>query len=221
VLFTNGALLTAARLRTLQVHEIQVSIDGMQKAHDVMRGHGSWESALLALRMARDAGFPVAVSTMVHRANRGDFDAMHELFRSLGVREWNVDIPCTAGRFRNNLDLCLSPEEGGRFLSYGFGGGMHSSAEGYGCGLHLMAVLPNGTAAKCTFYGDRPAGIISEGLRACWERVQPIRLDQLSCDCDQQEACRGGCRYRAELLEGPMGRDLYRCALYGIIDKSP
>jgi radical SAM protein with 4Fe4S-binding SPASM domain len=220
VLFTNGKLLTPARLKKLTVHEIQLSIDGMEEGHDALRGRGSWSAAMLALRSAIDAGFRVAVSTMVHRVNRGDFDEMNALFRSLGVQEWNVDVPCTAGRFKNDRTLSLPPREGGRYLAYGYGGGMHGSGEGYGCGLHLMAVLPDGTAAKCTFYGDRPAGNINEGLRSCWARVRPVRLEDLACSCDHLAACRGGCRFRAELLEGPRGRDLYRCALYGCIDKS-
>jgi radical SAM protein with 4Fe4S-binding SPASM domain len=220
VLFTNGALLTPARLKSLQVHEVQVSVDGMQAAHDTLRGRGSWELALRGLRLAVEAGFPVAVSTMAHHANRDDFEAMDKLFRDLGVREWNVDIPCAAGRVEENEELFLSPAEGGRYLAYGFGGGMHGSASGFGCGLHLMAVLPDGKAAKCTFYGNRPAGTVHEGLRTCWERVRPIRLDQLACACDHLEECRGGCRYRAERLEGPGGRDLFRCHRYGVIDKT-
>lgn len=220
VLFTNGLLLTRRVLDRLNVHEIQISIDGMREAHDALRGTGSWDGALRALQAAIDAGFPVSVSTMVHRANLADFDAMHDLFRALNVGEWNVDVPCTAGRLTKNRDLSLSPLEGGKYLAYGYGGGMHGSDKGYGCGLHLMAVLPSGSAAKCTFYSDRPVGMIGEGLRVCWKRVQPVRLDALTCACEHVESCRGGCRYRAELLEGPGGRDLYRCARYGVIDKS-
>jgi radical SAM protein with 4Fe4S-binding SPASM domain len=219
VLFTNGMLLRKDVLMKLKVHEIQVSIDGMQDAHDSVRGAGTWSISIDAVRSALDAGFDVSVSTMVHRGNLTDFDAMEDHFRSLGVKEWTVDIPCATGRMHQNQDLLVSPEVGGKYLGYGFGGGMHATGPGYACGLHLMAVLPDGKAAKCTFYGNRPVGTIDEGLRACWERVRPIRLDSLDCSCEFREACRGGCRYRAELLGHPLGRDFYRCSLYGIIDK--
>lgn len=220
VLFTNGLLLTPAVLAGLNAHEIQISIDGMEAAHDVLRGPGAWKKAVRALRLAIDAGFPVSVATMVHRANLGDFDAMDALFRSLGVREWSVDVPCSAGRWTANGDLSVTPREGGRFLAYGYGGGMHGSAAGYACGLHLMAVRPDGNAAKCTFYGDRPAGNIREGLRLCWERIKPIPLRSLECSCDVLDACRGGCRYRAEQTGGPGSCDPYRCSLHGIVDKT-
>lgn len=220
VLFTNGTGLSRDHLRRLKVHEIQVSVDGMQKAHDALRGPGTWEKALGALRSAVDAGFEISVSTMVTSLNIQDFDAMEQLFRSLGAREWAVDAPCVAGRMAGNLGLAVSPEVGGRCLGYGYGGGMHATGPGYACGLHLMAVLADGRAAKCTFYGDRPVGTIDEGLRTCWQRVRPVRLEHLDCSCEFREACRGGCRYRAETIDAPRGRDLYRCALYGVIDKA-
>jgi len=220
VLFTNGVLLKKDVLNRLKVHEIQVSIDGMAAAHDALRGAGTWDVALDAVRRALDAGFEVSVSTMVHAGNLGDFDPMEKLFKSLGIKDWTVDVPCTAGRLRDNRELTVSPEEGGKYLGYGYGGGMHATGPGYACGLHLMAVLPDGTAAKCTFYGDRSVGTIGEGLRTCWQRIRPVRLDSLDCKCEYLEACRGGCRYRAELLKNPQGRDLYRCSLYGVIDKA-
>jgi radical SAM protein with 4Fe4S-binding SPASM domain len=219
VLFTNGIGLSPAFLARLKVQEIQVSIDGREAGHDLLRGNGTWQRSMEALRRARDAGFPVSVSTMVHAGNLNDFEAMEKLFRSLGVKEWTVDVPCPTGRLQEHRDLLVSPEIGGTYLGYGFGGGMHASAPGHGCGLHLMAVLPDGTAAKCTFYGDRPAGSIRDGIRACWDRIRPVRLSDLSCACQFVEACRGGCRYRAESLEGPGGRDPYRCALYGLLDR--
>jgi radical SAM protein with 4Fe4S-binding SPASM domain len=220
ILFTNGILLKKDQLNQLKVHEIQLSIDGMKAAHDGLRGAGTFDIALDAAHRALDAGFEVSVSTMVHRGNLGDFDAMDELFRSIGVKDWTVDVPCFTGRLKENPDLVVSPEEGGKYLGYGYGGGMHATGPGFGCGLHLMAVLPDGTAAKCTFYGDRAVGTIDEGLRTCWERIRPVRLANLDCKCEYLEACRGGCRYRAEILDRPAGRDLYRCSLYGVIDKS-
>ena len=220
VLFTNGVLLKKDVLNRLKVHEIQVSIDGMAAAHDALRGAGTWHVALDAVRRALDAGFEVSISTMVHARNLGDFDTMEKLFKSLGIKDWTVDVPCSAGRLRDNRELTVSPEEGGKYLGYGYGGGMHATGPGYACGLHLMAVLPDGTAAKCTFYGDRSVGTIGEGLRTCWQRIRPVRLDSLDCKCEYLEACRGGCRYRAELLKNPQGRDLYRCSLYGVIDKA-
>jgi len=217
VLFTNGVLLKKDRLKKLKVNEIQVSIDGLENAHDRTRGAGSYRAAMDAARMALDAGFTVSISTMVHKENLSDFDNMEHLFKGMGIKDWTVDVPCYIGQLRENEEFYVNPEEGARYLGYGYGGGLHTSGKGYGCGLHLMAVLADGRTAKCAFYSNETVGTIAGGLRSSWQKVQPIRLQNLRCDCEFLEVCRGGCRYRAERLEGKGGKDRYRCKFYGIL----
>ncbi|MDP3112864.1 MAG: radical SAM protein [Thermodesulfovibrionales bacterium] len=215
ILFTNGLLLSKEVLKNINVDEIQISIDGLEKAHDSLRGKGTFKSAMKAAGLSIDYGFEVSISTMVHSKNTGDFDKMETLFKKIGIKEWTVDIPCVAGRLRENTDFQLSPKQAGKYLAYGYGSGIHSGEKGFGCGLHLMSVSANGKISKCTFYSDRAVGTIKDGLRKCWEKIKPVRLDKLECDCEYIEKCRGGCRYRAEMLGDAKGKDLYRCALYG------
>lgn len=220
VLFSNGLLLSRDVLKRLSVDEIQISIDGLEQGHDSLRGKGTFRKALGAVRNAIDAGLEVSVSTMVHAGNLHDFEKMDSLFRHIGIREWTVDVPCATGRLSDYPEFQINPRAGGRLLRYGFGEGLHGGASGFGCGLHLMAVMADGRAAKCTFYADRAAGTIRDGLRMCWSRIQPIHLNDLACDCAHLESCRGGCRYRAELLGNRLGKDFYRCALYGILTQN-
>ncbi len=217
VLFTNGLLLKKDVIGLLKVDEIQVSVDGLEEAHDRLRGAGTFNKVMASIKLAMDAGFDVSISTMVHRSNLADFDAMEQLFKDMGIKDWTVDVPCPVGRLEKNNDLFIGPEEGGRYLGYGFGGGLHASGQGYGCGLHLMAVMADGRIGKCSFYRDKTIGSVEDGLRTVWSRLQPIHLSDLQCKCDYLEICRGGCRYRAELLEGKGGRDRYRCMLYGTL----
>lgn len=219
VLFTNGTMLRDEVIKRLNVDEVQVSIDGLEASHDAVRGKGMFSRAMDAVRRSLDAGLDVSIATMVLRGNTADFAQMERVFREMGVKEWTVDVPCRTGRLAQNMELLPSLEEAGRCLSYGYGGGVHQTGMGYGCGLHLMAVCADGRAAKCSFYADegRAVGSIDEGLRTCWARVRPVRLSSLACDCDFIEVCRGGCRYRAELHQGLGGKDIYRCALYGAL----
>jgi radical SAM protein with 4Fe4S-binding SPASM domain len=217
VLFTNGILLRKDLLKALKVDEIQISIDGLEKAHDAVRGSGAFNSSMQALRQALDAGFDVSVSTMVHRENLVDFDSMERMFKEMGIKDWTVDVPCATGRLREHAEFFVSPEEGGKYLGYGFGSGLHSSEQGFGCGFHLMAVMAGGKIAKCTFYEDHAVGAIEQGLMNAWRKIEPVRLKDLACSCEYVEVCRGGCRYRAELSGGKGGKDLYRCILYGIL----
>jgi radical SAM protein with 4Fe4S-binding SPASM domain len=217
VLFTNGLLLKKEVLKSLNVDEIQVSIDGLESAHDLTRGAGTYRAAMDSVKLALDEGFTVSISTMVHRKNLADFDSMERMFKSMGIKDWTVDIPCSTGRLSENSELCMEPEEGASYLGYGYGGGLHSSGKGFGCGLHLMAVLADGKTAKCAFYEDNSVGTIAEGLRSSWSKVTPIKLHDLRCDCEFLDVCRGGCRYRAEIFEGKGGKDRYRCIFYGIL----
>ena len=219
VLFTNGLLLNKNVLKNLNVNEIQISIDGLEYAHDSLRGKGTFKRAIEAVKLAIESGFEVSISTMVHSKNLGDFDEMERLFKDVGIKDWTVDVPCITGRLEQNTELWINPEQSGKYLRYGYGNGFHSSSSGYACGLHLMAVIADGTVSKCTFYSDSPVGRVEDGLRECWQRIRPIRLDELKCDCKYIESCRGGCRYRAGLLGDPFGKDLYRCSFYDIIEK--
>ncbi len=216
VLFTNGSLLSKKALKRLNVNEIQISIDGLEYAHDSLRGKGTYKLALEAVNRAIDSGFEVSVSTMVHAKNLDDFDEMERLFKRLRIKDWTVDIPCITGQLKENVEFHINSQVGGKYFKYGYGEGLHTSATGFGCGLHLMAVMANGRAAKCTFYAGCPVGTIDEGLRECWKRIQPVRLNDLKCDCSYIESCRGGCRFRAGLLGDPLGKDLYKCSFYNI-----
>ena len=219
VLFTNGILLNKKIVDKLDVDEIQISIDGLKDAHESLRGKGTFMPALDAVKLATDNCFDVSISTMIHAGNIKDFDKMDKLFRGMDIKDWTVDVPCPAGRLKKNIGFQISPEQGGKFMRYGYGGGIHADGSGFACGLHLMAVMADGRVSKCTFYSENPVGRIEEGLKECWKRIKPIRLRNLKCDCDYMESCRGGCRYRAELLGDPLGKDLYRCNFYDIISE--
>jgi MoaA/NifB/PqqE/SkfB family radical SAM enzyme len=80
-----------------KIDEIQVSIDGLETAHDALRGHGTFCRAMEAVKNSLESGFDVSISTMVHRENLLDFDEMEHLFKNMGIKEWTVDVPCTTG----------------------------------------------------------------------------------------------------------------------------
>ncbi len=217
ILFTNGLLLNKRILNRLNVDEIQISIDGLEHSHDSLRGKDTFKKAISAVIRALDAGYEVSISTMIHKANLKDFDHLEKLFKKLGIKSWTVDVPCITGRLKENVAFQLSPKEAAKYFKYGYDNGFHSSAKGYACGLHLMGIFSNGNVAKCSFYSDNPIGKIEDGLRNCWGKIEPIKMDELNCDCKCIELCRGGCRYRALLLGDPKGKDLYKCFYYNSI----
>jgi MoaA/NifB/PqqE/SkfB family radical SAM enzyme len=60
-------------------------------------------------------------------------------------------------------------------------------------------------------------GSIEEGLPICWQRIPHIPLTDLSCNCTEIEACRGGCRDRAKIHGGLFHPDPFQCYARGVL----
>jgi radical SAM protein with 4Fe4S-binding SPASM domain len=214
ILFTNGTLLTREFFDDLAVDEIQFSLDGWQKGHDALRGSGAFQRTINGVHLALDAEIPVSFATMIHRGNLDEFDRMKAFMAETGALEWGIDILTVSGTLSRHQDLSVPCEEAAPLMEYAFGGGYHGSADGYACGRHLMAVMPDGQAVKCGFYRNEPLGDAASSLSGCWSRMPHIPLGDLVCaGCSVIEECRGGCRFRAKDRYAP---DPAMCRLFGI-----
>ena len=220
VLLTNGTLIDSETAGKLNVHEAQVSLDGMEESHDFLRGRGSFSKALQAIKALLSAGKEVSVATMVHARNLRDFPEMKKLIEHLDIKEWNVDVPCASGNLAVFPEFQVPYPEAAPFLEYSFGGGLYSSSSGYACGSHLCTITAEGLVAKCGFFSHQPAGHIDEGLGVCWRKIKHLKLEELNCSCQYLDECRGGCRYRALLHKDIIAPDPVQCYLRGASNQS-
>lgn len=219
VLLTNATLLTPGKLRWLRVEELQISLDGWRRGHDRLRGQGSFDRTRRGLTLARQAGLPLSIATMVHRENITEFPRLARFTREIGAREWGIDLPCPAGSLLAHPQLLVPPAQGVPLLRHAYGGGYHGAAEGFACGRHLLTILPSGAAVKCGFYADQSLGDARQGLLACWRQLQHLPLDTLECrECPALVDCGGGCRFRAG---APLAADQVMCALHGVTPPLP
>jgi radical SAM protein with 4Fe4S-binding SPASM domain len=215
VILSNGTLLnkTTARKLSHYVHEVQVSIDGIE-SHDLLRGKGSYARSMEGISNLHKSGIPVSIATMVHKFNMDEFDAMEKLFSTMGVISWAVDVPCIVGKLCENRDFVLDLEEAAKFLHYGFGAGAHESTGYTTCGSHLCSIAPDGCVSKCGFFENEPAGDVHD-LRYAWENICKTslwRLDELECkECAVLHECKGGCRFRAKQYKGILAPDPLMC----------
>ncbi|GAB4338872.1 MAG: radical SAM protein [Candidatus Abyssubacteria bacterium] len=215
VILSNGTVIDRATAERLRAHEVQVSLDGVGKSHDALRGPGSYERALKGLAHLAEAGVDVSVASMVHEGAVDDFDELERVVRGLGAREWNIDVPSRAGRWRGSSTI--DSDKLAKALSRAYGGGAHFTAEGdWACGAHLGAVMADGTVCKCGFYAGSPHGTLEAGLAEAWGSIPRVRITDLRCDCELLQQCRGGCRYRAEMAGDPLGKDYVMCAAHGV-----
>jgi 12,18-didecarboxysiroheme deacetylase len=85
VISTNGTLITreiAAKLKTIGLSYVGVSLDGLEKTHDRFRGtKGAFEKAMEGIRNCRDAGIKVGIRFTVNKRNLADVPAMFDLLK--------------------------------------------------------------------------------------------------------------------------------------------
>ena len=85
VISTNGTLITreiAAKLKTIGLSYMGVSLDGLEKTHDRFRGtKGAFEKAMEGIRNCRDAGIKVGIRFTVNKRNLADVPAMFDLLK--------------------------------------------------------------------------------------------------------------------------------------------
>lgn len=217
ILVTNGTLIDDEISGSLLFNEVQVSLDGMEKGHDFIRGQGSFEKARLGVNSLRKAGMDLSVATMVHRENVNELDRLESFVREVGAVSWTLDVPCEAGRLSGGGDgIIPDVEDCLKEMERAFGSEQHQPSGDYACGAHLACVKVNGELAKCGFYEDWNGGKVEEGLRNAWNSLPKIKLADLECDCAYLRDCGGGCRFRAEGSGGRKGPDPFKCAQFGI-----
>ncbi|WP_456368559.1 radical SAM protein [Geoglobus sp.] len=214
VLLTNGYLVNREKANRLSelVDEVQVSLDGLE-GHRKLRGSG-WEKVVKSIEMLAER-VDVSVSTMLTKYNLQEFDQLERILEDIGVKRWTVDVPTTES------NLIPSMEEVSRILGrYGFGELGHVSEGGFACGAHYCEVNPDGRVVKCGFFEESVGHVVDDGLRRCWKWLREKfiwGLEELGCDCEFLEECKGGCRYRALVYSGHIfACDPVMCSAYGV-----
>ena len=87
---TNGTMIGKREARMLKacgVYYVQVSLDGMEKAHDRIRGEGSFRRAVSGIQALRNAGIFTTVSFTAQRENLGELPRLARFCRDIGVNK--------------------------------------------------------------------------------------------------------------------------------------
>lgn len=222
---TNGVRITpevAARLAGNDYVDVQISLDGATAAvNDAVRGTGSYDTAVRAMRNLADAGFAnFKISVVVTRANvdqLDDFKALADRYGAQlrltrlrpsgrGADVWDELHP-TADQQRQLYDWLVAHGDGVLTGDSFF----HLSAFGEalpglnlcGAGRVVCLIDPVGDVYACPFaiHDEFLAGSVRDpgGFARVWresELFTRLRTPQTggACrSCGQYDACRGGC----------------------------
>lgn len=219
-IFTNGTLLGRAgarKLRDAGVRGIRISLDGPKSAHELVRGRGTYDKTIGAIKSCVNEGLFTTIVTTAMKPNHEKINAVFRLANKLGaavhVRRYHPLGPDSDRLMLSNqqLDSVMSsvasyygPDLLDVMLSY------LKTVRGWCTAGRRFCIEPNGNVIIC------PSLRISlgnfRGLRSIWRDVmftselcKKIRERQFGgrCSgCRKLEVCGGGCRADAYILKG-------------------
>ncbi len=93
-IMTNGTLITPEKARRLaatgRCNQVQISLDGTREHHDLLRGKGSFDKAVAAIKYLRDEGLKVVVNTVISSSNYKDMPRLAEFLETTGVSTYRM-----------------------------------------------------------------------------------------------------------------------------------
>ena len=113
---TNGILVTPETIRLLKesgISSVQVSVDGLEQTHDLLRGmagafHRTWET----IRLFVKTGLSVAVSTTVNKTNLNEIGSIIDLTVQSGAAVFKTTLFVPIGRgLSNRGELVLERDD--------------------------------------------------------------------------------------------------------------
>jgi radical SAM protein with 4Fe4S-binding SPASM domain len=100
----------AAEMKAAGMHGVSVSVDGLEREHNLIRqSTQSFRGALEALQHLKAAGLLVAANTNINRVNAPVLEALFQLLADAGIRAWQVQLTAALGRAADRPQMLLQP----------------------------------------------------------------------------------------------------------------
>lgn len=219
---SNGTLIdekAARMLREAGMGTISISIDGLRETHDrYRRSPGAYDRAMRGIEaLIREGGFhAVQVTTVIHKGNIEELDAMFEVMDGIDIDSWRVIGMEPIGRARDFPHLLPDASDQRRILEF-----IRSKRElgypvQYGCshylgldferevrdwyflcnaGIYVGSVMANGDIGACLDIERRPETIMgnlkTDSFTDVWKnRFEIFRRDPAldNADCMKCES---------------------------------
>ena len=167
---TNGTIIDdvfAQKLKEAGMSTVSVSLDGLEKAHDLLRGQkGAWAKTLKGIRALQKAGFVPQVTTVFHKNNFNDIEPLYKLLSDMSVTSWRPINVEPIGRACESSDIMLTNEQFAKLLSFIRAKRFDSSCKmevTFGCSHYLGALYERMVRDHYFLCG---AGILTASVRA-------------------------------------------------------
>jgi nif11-class peptide radical SAM maturase 3 len=102
----------AQHMKSAGIRTVSVSIDGLEKTHDHLRGKkGSWQQAFQTMKYLQEVGINFGCNTQINRLSAPQFPAIYECIRDAGAKAWQIQLTVPMGRAADNAEILLQPYE--------------------------------------------------------------------------------------------------------------
>lgn len=108
-----------AQIKEANLCNVGISLDGMEKNHDLIRGRkGAYQRVLRAFERLNQEGVPLAVVTSLLDFNVADLDQMHDLLAANRVEIWQIQIVNAMGNITGRQEYLLNPARIGAITNF-------------------------------------------------------------------------------------------------------
>lgn len=117
-LASNGTLINAEKAKKLKeigVGYVQVSIDGLKDIHEQIRGKGTYEKAISAIKHCLNEGLYTCMGTTITKLNVHQFYELVDLAKSLKVQKFEIVDFVPSGKASLQAHITLDPLQIERF----------------------------------------------------------------------------------------------------------
>ncbi|MCA2980121.1 MAG: radical SAM protein [Myxococcaceae bacterium] len=106
------SLATAQKMRDAGMAQVSISLDGLEKTHDTLRGKpGSFFQALQTARNFRTAGLEFGCNSQINRRSAPELPRLYEVIRDAGANGWQFSLTVPMGNAADRPELLIQPVE--------------------------------------------------------------------------------------------------------------
>lgn len=222
-LVTNGILITkevVQRLNGLVLDTITVSVDGLERNHELIRGEGTFRKTIEGLKILREycKTAKLAMRLTLNNKNVEEYQDVIKLAEDLSLDMIRLTPMLLLGRAKENSDLLLNQKEYAKFIQKTqdirskikvilphqedkkkfF---INPTDFGCHCGKKACWISQTGDFYPCIFFGEnfKAGNIRTNNYLDLWERSKAMatsRGNPTCINCADYRKCRGGCRAR-------------------------
>lgn len=112
---TNGLLITENFINKIKQYSscffrFSISIDGIEKEHDYLRGQGTFNKIMNNIRILKENSFMFAVNTVLHKQNINSLEEFLDLLNSMDIKSCSFNFIRNFGRTHDS-DLEIIGDE--------------------------------------------------------------------------------------------------------------